>query len=79
MTDIRRHIPTDMAASIEALFLILCRDDLPNRRSNISMDKFAVSKCSWIKEQLGLIINTRSMIVFLPDVKRLHILDLLCT
>ena len=52
MADIRRHMPTAMAASIEALFLILGRDDLPNRRSNISMDKFAVSKCSWIKEQL---------------------------
>ena len=77
MADIRRHMPTAMAASIEALFLILGRDDLPNRRSNISMDKFAVSKCSWIKEQLGLIINTRSMMVFLPEVKRLRMLDLL--
>ena len=46
MDDIRCHIPTAMAASIEALFLILGRDNLANCRSNISMDKFAAFQCS---------------------------------
>ena len=75
MTNIRRHMLTAMAASIDALFLILVKATLLNIRYNISMDKFVAFQCSWIKDELRLIINTRSMVVFLPEVKRFRLLE----
>ena len=61
------HMPTVMAASIEALCLVLCREKISERRLPISMKKFAVHKCSWEKQQLGLVVNTRTMTVRLPE------------
>ena len=76
MADVRRHILTAMAASLEALFLLLgypCEF----RRSPLSMDKFYQAQCSWEKEQLGLIINTRTMTISLPQAKVDRLLTLL--
>ena len=76
MADVRRHILTAMAASLEALFLLLgypCE----LRRSPLSMDKFYQAQCSWEKEQLGLIINTRTMTISLPQAKVDRLLTLL--
>ena len=69
MADIRRHMLTCMAASIEALFIILGRLSENERRSPLSMDKFAEFHCSWRKQQLGLLLDTRKMTVALPEDK----------
>ena len=69
MADIKEYILTAMAASIEALFLLFGFPDETLRRSPLSMEKFAKFKCSWIKEQLGIIINTRDMTISLPPAK----------
>ena len=66
-----------MAASIEALFMVLGPDEPEIRRSNISTDKFYQAKCSYKKTQLGLTINTRTMLVSLPPKKMYEILQLL--
>ena len=68
MADIRRHILTAIAASVEALFIMFGRDS-PYRRSFLSIDKFLRARCSYVKDQLGLTINTRSMEVSLPQDK----------
>ena len=77
MADTLRHIQTAMAASLEALFQILGFPDESKRRSPLSLDKFFQAHCSWRKEQLGLIIDTRSMTVTLPQQKINRLLSLL--
>ena len=77
MADIKANMPNIMAGSIEALFIILSHDKPLHYRSNTSMDKFAAFICSWSKEQISLIVNTRSMSIFLPKAKRVRILDML--
>ena len=72
-------MPTAMTASIESLYAALCREKLSERRSPISMDKFKVHKRSWEKQQLGLVINTRTMTARLPDEKLLRLVTTLNT
>ena len=55
-----------MGASIEALFITLGELCGAERRSLLSMDKFAALLCSWRKQQVGLIIDSGKMIVTLP-------------
>ena len=69
IAEIHDHVMQAMAASIEALFLVLGPDMHTIHRSNLSMKKFYQSICSYKKSQLGLSINTRTMIVSLPTEK----------
>lgn len=55
-----------MAASIEALFLILDPLDESTRTNSLCLKRFYQTKCSYCKTQLGLTINTRNMTVSLP-------------
>ena len=64
-------------ASLEALFQLLGFPNEILRRSPLSLDKFFQAHCSWKKEQLGLIIDTRSMTVTLPQQKIDRLLALL--
>ena len=67
MADIHPHTLTAMGASIESLFQILGQLCEAERRSPLSMDKFATLACSRRKQQLGLIIDSRKMVVTLPS------------
>ena len=67
ISETRRRMPTTTAASIEALYVVLGYKKLSERRSPISIDKFAAHKCSWKNQQLGLVINTHTMTVRLPE------------
>ena len=60
-----------MAASIEALFIVLGYPDLKKRQSPLSLDKYFESICSYMRIQLGIQINTRLMSIALTDDKRL--------
>ena len=62
IAEIHDHIMQAMATSIEALFLVLGPSMPTIRRSNLSMDKLYQSICSYKKSQLGLSINTRTML-----------------
>ena len=77
MADIRKHMPTCMAASIEALFQVMGLLLEKVRRSPLSMDKFSAFPCSWEKTQLGLHINTRAMSIALPTDKLLRLVSTL--
>ena len=77
MADIRRHILTSMAASIESLFLCMGPLEEKFRRSPLSMDKYSAFPCSWEKVQLGLLINTRKMNITLPSDKMKRLVDTL--
>ena len=79
ITDTRHQIPTAMSASIEALYTVLSREKLSERRSPISMDNFSVHEYSWEKQQLGLIINTHTMNIRLPENKILRLITTLTT
>ena len=67
MADIRRRITYAMAASIEALYVILGDPDESIRRNALSLDKFFEAICSPIKVQLGLQFDTRAMTISLTD------------
>ena len=79
ITDNRRHMPTAMTTSIKALYVVLGRGNKYERISPISMDKFTVRKCSWEKQQLGLVINTRIITVIILEDKLLRLVTTLNT
>ena len=79
MADVLKYIKIAMAASLESLYLTLGFPDETKRRSPLSIDKFYQAKCSWVKEQLGLIINTRDMTISLPQAKVDRLLKMLDT
>eukprot|EP00978_Attheya_sp_CCMP212_P037556 scaffold178364_cov47-Attheya_sp.AAC.1 len=59
-----------MAASIESLLIILgFSSETDKRRFALSLDKYFKTMCSFEREQLGLLVNTRDMIVSLPQSK----------
>ena len=79
MADTWEYLKPALAASAEALFMLL---DYPNeklRKSPLSMDKYYESLCSYTRKQLGKEINTRKLIVTITEARRLEILNLLLT
>ena len=57
--NIRETIPHSMAASIEALYIILSYPNTTIRQDALSLDKYFESTCSYQRIQLGININTR--------------------
>ena len=64
-----------MAASIEALYMILGYPDIKKRQNPLSLDKYFESVCSYTRIQLGISLNTRTMMIYLTDKKRMAMLD----
>ena len=52
-----------MAASIEALYIILGFPDTSIRQDPLSLDKYFESVCSYERIQLGVKVNTRKMVI----------------
>ena len=77
MADIERYIRRAIAASIEALFIIVGQPDEAVRKLPLSMDKFYQSMCSFDRVQLGKQVNTRRLVVGLPPQKRALLLKVL--
>ena len=71
----RDTIKHSMAASIEALYIILGYPDTKIRQNALSLDKYFESVCSHERVQLGILINTRSMTLSLTDKRRKDMLD----
>ena len=63
-----------MAASIEALYVILGFPNIEVRQNALSLDKYFDSVCSHERIQLGILINTRSLNVSLVEKRRLIML-----
>ena len=81
VANIRGCILADINASIESLFLLLGFPEEALRPMAIAMDKFVDRPLSHLRLQLGFMIDTRSMRVFLPLSKveaLLQQLDLFC-
>ena len=64
-----------MAASIEALYMILGYPDVEIRQNPLSLDKYFESTCSYKRMQLGIDVNTRKMSLGLTEKKRIAMLD----
>ena len=73
--NIRETILHSMAASIEALYIILSYPNTTIRQDALSLDKYFESTCSYQRIQLGININTRKMTLGLTEKKRLSMLD----
>ena len=71
----RDTIKHSMAASIEALYIILGYPETKIRQDALSLDKYFESVCSHERVQLGILINTRSMTLSLTDKRRKNMLD----
>ena len=63
-----------MAASIEALYIVLVYPEISKRQDSLSLDKYFESVCLHKRIQLGIEINTRTMTVGLTENKRLSML-----
>ena len=70
MVDIHGYLTTALAASIEALFVLLGFPDEAVRKSPLTMDKYYESLCSYMRAQLARLVNTRHLNVSIPDEKR---------
>ena len=68
-------IKHSMAASIEALYIVLGYPNDNIRIDALSLDKFFQSICSYERIQLGVSINTRTMTIGLSNLKRLSMID----
>ena len=71
----RDNIKHTMAASIEALLLILGYPNTDIRQNPLSLDKYFKSTCSYECIQLGIKINSRTMSLSLTDKKRQAMID----
>ena len=71
----KENIKHAMAASIEALYIILGFPELDKRQDALSLDKYFESICSHDRTQLGFQVNTRKMSVGLTEKKRLLMLS----
>ena len=71
----RDTIKHSMAASIEALYIILGFPNTEVRQNALSLDKYFDSVCSHERIQLGILINTRTLSVSLTEKRRLSMLD----
>ena len=71
----RDNIKHAMAASIEALHIILGYPNTEVRQNPLSLDKYFESTCSYERIQLGIKVNSRTMCLSLTDKKRLTMLD----
>ena len=58
-----------MAASIEALYMVLGYLDITARQDALSLDNFLQSICSYQRYQLVMLINNRSMTIGLAEQK----------
>ena len=65
----RESIKHAMAASIEALYIILGFTDTERRQDPLSLDKYFELVCSYKRTQLGIDINTRRISISLTDIK----------
>ena len=68
-------MPQLLAASIESLFQVMGPDRPDIRRSNLSMDKYYDVICSHVQVQLGVVINTRTMTVYMTEEKKTRLLQ----
>ena len=72
---IRKLIKHAMAASIEALYIVLGFPEIERRQNALSLDKYFETTCSYERIQLGINVNSRSMTVGLTSQKRIAMLD----
>ena len=79
MADIWENLRPALAASAEALFILLGFPEEEIRKSPLSMDKYYESLCSYSRKQLGYLINTRELTVAITEEKRQEILEILLT
>ena len=79
MADIRRRIPSALAAAAEAIFTIMGFPVLRLRQSAVAMDKWRMLIVSHCLVLLGLVFNTRRMTVSVTKEYRKEVLDLLET
>ena len=63
----RDNMKHAMAASIEALYIILGFPDIKTRQNPLSLDKYFESVCSHERIQLGILINARKMTLSLTE------------
>ncbi|KAL7522912.1 hypothetical protein ACHAWF_000309, partial [Thalassiosira exigua] len=73
----RERIGRTIAASIEAIFILLGCSDLSKRQDPISFDKLVSMMILHINKILGQIIDTRSMDVGVPDAYHARTINLL--
>jgi hypothetical protein len=67
--DLKRRILQAIAASIEACFIIFGTRDDRLRPCPLSVEKFSLLRCSPIRQQLGLVLNTNTMCLCIPSSK----------
>lgn len=77
LADVRQRIRVCIHTSIRALFMILGWPEPSRRALAVALDKFSDRALSHRRVQLGLLFDTRTLTVSLPDEKRELLLALL--
>ena len=71
----RDRMKQAMAASIEALYIILGYPEEEKRQNALSLDKYYDSVCSHERVQLGIRVNSRTMTIGLAETRRVTMLN----
>ena len=79
MADTWEHLTSTLAASVEALFILLGFPEETMKKSSLSMDKYYESLCSYSRKQIGYLMNTRQLTISITKDKRKEIIDILLT
>ena len=71
LADVWPHLRPAMATSVETLFALLGEPDITLRNSPLSTTKCRESDCSYVRKQLGIVINTHDLTIGIPTDKRI--------
>lgn len=64
-----------MTTNIEALYMVMDYLDIQIRQDALSLDKFLQPICSFARDQLGVLINIRSMTIGIAEPKSLLMIE----
>ena len=66
LADVLDYLWPALAASIESLFILLGFPDESKRKVPLAIDKYIKTKCYFLREQLVLLLNTRTLLITMP-------------
>ena len=79
LAEFQEEITLDIATRVESLFILLGEENSLLCKIPLSMDKYYDSICSYLCTQLGILINTRSLTLSIPDDKKGNLIKIILT
>ena len=79
LVNVQEELAPAIVTSAESSSILLGEENLLLRKKPLSMDKCYDSICSYLHTQLGILINTRSLTLSVPDDKMGNLIKIIIT